>query len=59
MEGLPGARDCFKYKFIDEGSGDACAEGKNKKTKTAKSAVNTGDVVSQAKKRERRRGERL
>jgi hypothetical protein len=44
MEGLPGARKCFKYKFIDEGSGDACAEGKNKK--------NTRDAVSQAKKRE-------
>jgi hypothetical protein len=51
MEGLPGARKCFKYKFIDEGSGDACAEGKNKTAKTAKSAVNTGDAVSQAKKR--------
>jgi len=50
MEGLPGARDCFKYKFIDEGSGDACAEGKNKTAKTDKSAVNTGDAVSQATK---------
>jgi len=42
MEGLPGARNCFRYKFIDEGSGDACAEGKNKK--------NTGDAVSQQKR---------
>jgi len=46
MEGLSGAIDCFKYKFVDEGSGDAGAEGKNKKAKTAKGAVAAGDAAS-------------
>jgi len=46
MEGLSGAIGCFKYKFVDEGSGDAGAEGKNKKAKTAKGAVAAGDAAS-------------
>ena len=46
MEGLSGAIDCFKYKFVDEGSGDAGAEGKNKKAKKAKGAVAAGDAAS-------------
>jgi hypothetical protein len=55
MEGLSGASDCFKYKFIDEGSGDAGAEGKNKKAKTAKGAVNAGDAAANEERDEKMR----
>ena len=55
MEGLLGASDCFKYKFIDEGSGDAGAEGKNKKAKTAKGAVNAGDAAANEERDEKMR----
>ena len=55
MEGLSGASDCFKYKFIDEGSVDAGAEGKNKKAKTAKGAVNAGDAAANEERDEKMR----
>ena len=44
IEGLSGAADCFRYKFMEEASAAATgvkigAENKNKKPKTSKSAV--------------------
>jgi hypothetical protein len=39
IEGLSGALDCFKYKFVDEASSDAGDDSKHKKAKTAKGAA--------------------
>ena len=43
VEGLSGAIDCFKYKFVDESSADAAGAGcKNKKAKTGKGSAFVG-----------------